>query len=223
MIIKLVISAVCIAVGGMFWGSCFAIAALKTGAVAVWYSLAAYGLVFVFRVASGNMSEKKFLRVGLEVAVDAFASAVALYTVMVATGVVNVTACFKEGTIVIAEEGEKKIEDLEVGDSVWSYDEETGEMAFKKVLRLFRNGKEYAKGDKIDEEGGTNTWVHVKINGETITSTPGHKYYLPDNVECREIGERHEHASYEGLSVKWVSACNLKKVIKYCFLTVIMV
>jgi hypothetical protein len=46
---------------------------------------------------------------------------------------------------------------------------------------------------------------------DTITSTKGHKYYLPFNSECREIGEKHEHAGYEGLSNKWVSACNLKK------------
>jgi len=45
---------------------------------------------------------------------------------------------------------------------------------------------------------------------DKITSTLGHKYYLPFNTECREVGESHEHDGYDELSVKWVSACNLK-------------
>ena len=33
---------------------------------------------------------------------------------------------------------------------------------------------------------------------------------MPENRVNREIGEKQEHASYTGLSEKWVSACNLK-------------
>ena len=43
-----------------------------------------------------------------------------------------------------------------------------------------------------------------------ITSTPGHKYYVPENTSLRELDEAQEHASYYGLSEKWVSAKNLK-------------
>lgn len=43
-----------------------------------------------------------------------------------------------------------------------------------------------------------------------ITSTPGHKYYVPENTSLRELDEVQEHASYYGLSEKWVSAKNLK-------------
>lgn len=46
---------------------------------------------------------------------------------------------------------------------------------------------------------------------EPIVSTPGHKYYLPENTKYRELYEVNEHASYYGLNEKWVSACNLKK------------
>ena len=45
---------------------------------------------------------------------------------------------------------------------------------------------------------------------EQIVSTPGHKYYLPNNIENREIGMKQEHESYITLSEKWVSACKLK-------------
>ena len=60
----------------------------------------------------------------------------------------------------------------------------------------------------------TEEWceVFVEVNGKTeiITSTPGHKYYLPNNTENREIGLQQEHESYITLSEKWVSACKLK-------------
>jgi len=84
---------------------------------------------------------------------------------------------------------------------VWAYDEETGESDWKPVVRLFRNESSISTTLKIETEDG-------RI--DEITSTPGHKYYLPDNTEKRGTGEVLEHASYEGLSEKWVSAGLLK-------------
>lgn len=71
----------------------------------------------------------------------------------------------------------------------------------QKVIRLFRN---------ITENRCT---VMVEVDGKTeaITSAPGHKYYLPDNIKNREIGLKQEHENYYELSEKWVSACHLKK------------
>ena len=110
----------------------------------------------------------------------------------------TVNQCFKEGTLVETEDGLKPIEEIEVGDKVLAYDEATGEQAYKPVLRLFRNT--------------TKEWQYVYIEGETqpIISTPGHKYYLPENNTCREDSRPYEHASYAELSEKWVSACDLK-------------
>ena len=68
-------------------------------------------------------------------------------------------------------------------------------------MQLFRN-EAYAK-----------TTLSIKADDGTVdslVSTPGHKYYLPLNDECREVDEVHEHDGYEKLSVKWVSACNLR-------------
>ena len=116
------------------------------------------------------------------------------------SNVVGAFQCFKEGTLVATEDGLKPIEEIKVGDKVLAYDEATGEQAYKPVLQLFRN--------KTEE------WceVFVEVNGKTeiITSTPGHKYYLPNNTENREIGLQQEHESYITLSEKWVSACKLK-------------
>jgi len=69
---------------------------------------------------------------------------------------------------------------------VWAFDEESGESDWKPVVQLFRNK--------------TNTWCTVSIKPEygpldEITSTPGHKYYLPFNTENREVNEIHEHES----------------------------
>ena len=115
--------------------------------------------------------------------------------------------CFRAGTLVLTEKGHKKIEEIELGDKVWAFNEKTGKWDWKEVVRLFKG----------EPENQTEEWCHVYINGEKITSTPGHKYYLPDNKENRELDEIHEHESYDYLSVKWVSARNLKKGDKVLF------
>ena len=59
-----------------------------------------------------------------------------------------------------------------------------GEQVYKPVLQLFHNT--------------TKEWQYVYIEGETepIISTPGHKYYLPENNVRREDTRALEHASY---------------------------
>ena len=72
--------------------------------------------------------------------------------------------CFIAGTLVLTAEGYKKIEDIQVGDMVLAYDEATGEQAYKKVVRLFRNT--------------TDKWYHIKVKGEEITCTGEHPFYV---------------------------------------------
>ena len=123
----------------------------------------------------------------------------------IAINIVGVKQCFKEGTLVACldengEEIQKPIESIAVGTLVLAYDELTGEKAYKPVLQLFKNE--------------TKRWctVTIEVDGqeEQIVSTPGHKYYLPDNIESRENGLKQENESYITLSEKWVSACKLK-------------
>ena len=109
--------------------------------------------------------------------------------------------CFIAGTKVLTDHGHKNIEDIEVGDLVLAYDEETGDTAYKPVVQLFRNT--------------TKEWCTVSVRGNDgelyeITSTPGHKYFIPEN-RVRKDSRALEHASYAGLSEKWVSACDLKR------------
>lgn len=113
----------------------------------------------------------------------------------------NLPNCFIAGTLVLTEEGNKKIEDIQVGDMVWAYDEQTGRQELKEVVRLFRN------------KASTKTQLTIKADDGTvdkITSTPGHKYYLPDNKINRNPDEILEHDSYFDLSIKWVAAQDLK-------------
>ena len=76
-----------------------------------------------------------------------------------------INQCFIAGTLIHCEDGLKKIEDVQVGDKVLAYNEETGEQAYKTVLHLFRNESK--------------DWTGITVNDKEIVSTPGHKYYLP--------------------------------------------
>lgn len=72
--------------------------------------------------------------------------------------------CFIAGTLVLTEDGDKKIEDIEIGDKVLAYDEETGEQALKKVTQLYRNT--------------TTEWYHIEAVGEEIVCTAEHPFYV---------------------------------------------
>ena len=89
----------------------------------------------------------------------------------ITAGLTNVlkpgTLCFAAGTKVFAENGQKNIEDIQIGDRVLSYNEKTGKQEYKRVLRLFRNESK--------------DWTGITVNGEEVVSTPGHKYYLPES------------------------------------------
>ena len=93
---------------------------------------------------------------------DGSRSAVDLYNFYINSGW---DVCFAEGTLIATADGQKAIEDIEVGDLVWATDTETGETALKEVVRLFRNE--------------TKEWIHITVNGEKITCTPEHPFYSP--------------------------------------------
>ena len=72
--------------------------------------------------------------------------------------------CFVAGTIVATIYGGKAIEDVEVGDKVLASDPETGETAYKEVLKTYTYVKD--------------TLVHVEVNGETIETTKEHPFWV---------------------------------------------
>ena len=90
------------------------------------------------------------------------ASLVCVVTGRIAAGLKGIQ-CFIGGTLVATEDGLKPIEEIEVGDKVLAYDEETGEQAYKKVVKLFQNE--------------TYEWYHIFVNDEEIVCTGGHPFY----------------------------------------------
>ena len=127
--------------------------------------------------------------------VDAVVTSFAVAAITVAVGnFITRKHCFKEGTLVETEDGLKPIEEIEVGDKVLAYDEETGEQAYKPVVQLFRNT--------------TEEWYHVRVNEEEIVCTGGHSFYVLNAEESRNS------VLYEGTKTdtkgKWITAKALK-------------
>lgn len=73
-------------------------------------------------------------------------------------------ACFVAGTAIAAAAEYVAIETLKPGDLVWARDEESGDVALKPVKQLFVN-----ESDEL---------IHLTGNGEGITTTPTHPFYV---------------------------------------------
>jgi hypothetical protein len=78
------------------------------------------------------------------------------------SGRLCVCACFPAGTPVATKNGSKNIEDIQVGDAVWSYNDKTGETGLKPVINTF--------------ERATDLVVNIELDGEVITTTPEHPF-----------------------------------------------
>lgn len=74
--------------------------------------------------------------------------------------------CFAAGTLVATEDGSKPIEDIQVGDRVWSSDEITGETALHEVTETFK---------RFSDET-----LQLKIGDEIIITTPEHPFWVEE-------------------------------------------
>jgi hypothetical protein len=77
-----------------------------------------------------------------------------------------VTACFVAGTPIAMEHGLKPIEDVAIGDEVWAWDEHSGRLALKRVLRT--------KHQVADAT------IRLRVGAEYITTTPEHPFRTAD-------------------------------------------
>ena len=73
--------------------------------------------------------------------------------------------CFVQGTLISTDEGQIPIEEIKLGDRVWAWDEETGVVALKPVVETYINE--------------CSELIHLSLNGEIITCTPNHPFYVP--------------------------------------------
>ena len=131
--------------------------AIATGVVEGTISAASYAATETLAYGR-DVSFGDVLKVGLTSSIMAGG----MKGVMQSIGLCN---CFIAGTLVATETGYVTIENIKAGDLVWAHDPETGETALKPVVQTFRNE--------------TTEWIHVTVNGETLTCTPEHPFYSP--------------------------------------------
>jgi len=76
--------------------------------------------------------------------------------------------CFVAGTLIKTPDGDKNIENISAGDKVYAYDEATGDIAEKEVVRTFEH--------EVYE------LYHVVIDGKEIVTTAEHPFYKVDKI-----------------------------------------
>ena len=82
--------------------------------------------------------------------------------------------CFTAGTKVKTQKGEKAIEDIDVGDWVWAYDDSTKNIALKEVIYLH----------KYDRD----TIYNVYVSGKVIEATADHPFFVEGKyVDTRNL------------------------------------
>ncbi|CAH1223239.1 hypothetical protein PAECIP111893_04938 [Paenibacillus plantiphilus] len=117
--------------------------------------------------------------------------------------------CFTAGTKVQTDQGEKPIEEIEVGDKVLSKDDETGEIAYKEVEWLFQRDVEETYNITVGEEVITTTdehpfwivgkgWVEAQhlVVGDVLTTSDGKE------LAIEKIDVKQEHATVYNFKVK---------------------
>ncbi|MBO0950799.1 polymorphic toxin-type HINT domain-containing protein [Fibrella forsythiae] len=72
-------------------------------------------------------------------------------------------ACFPAGTSVAVEEGYRNIEELQLGDRVWSRDEFTGQLALQPITHT--------------SERETDHLIHLRMGGERVQTTAEHPFF----------------------------------------------
>ena len=134
------------ATAGMMAGKAGLRAALKAG------GKVALGLAG--KKLAATAAKAAALKKGLPLALKAFAKKVPKLCV---------TACFPAGTPVAVADGFKPIEDVEVGDLVWSWHEETGNLALKPVTQTMRRDAD--------------ALVELQVGADTLRATPEHPFW----------------------------------------------
>ena len=134
------------ATAGMMAGKAGLRAALKAG------SKVAVGMAS--KKLAATAAKAIALKEGLPAALKAFAKKIPK---------VCVTACFPAGTPVAVADGFKNIEDVEVGELVWSWQEETGDLALKPVTQTMRR-----EADAL---------VELQIGADAVRATPEHPFW----------------------------------------------
>jgi hypothetical protein len=119
---------------------------------------------------AAKQAGKSGLKTGVKLfargAAEAFKSNIDNIIGKCSAGKVCVFACFPAGTSVHTETGVKNIENVQIGEKVWSYNEQTGETALKEVLQTI--------------EHDADVTLKLRIGDEEIETTAEHPFYTQD-------------------------------------------
>ena len=116
-------------------------------------------------ISTGNWNFNNYFNDALSAAARGFSAGAILGGITGGIqGGLKPTACFKAGTPVLTADGLVPIEDIKIGDMVWSYDHQTGETSLNAVLAT-----------SVRE---TNQTVLLEVGGDTIVTTPEHPFYV---------------------------------------------
>ncbi|KPH96791.1 Hedgehog/intein hint domain-containing protein [Actinobacteria bacterium OK074] len=98
--------------------------------------------------------------------------------------------CFPPGTKVATEDGPKPIEEIEVGDRVWSLDQATGQQSLQRVLKLFHHTV-----DRL---------IRVRTADGHIEATDRHRFWARERgwVEARDLRAGDTFETQDGESEK---------------------
>jgi RHS repeat-associated protein len=110
------------------------------------------------------------------------------------------TACFIAGTLVITREGNKSIEDIQVGEYVWSYDQDSSNWVLKSVTQCL-----------IHQYQGQ--IFKIEVNGKIVEATSNHPFWVIEGQELEKRPNPEDIAEYEcGLRSggRWVAAEHLQ-------------
>jgi hypothetical protein len=111
--------------------------------------------------------------------------------------------CFTAGTKVLTDEGEKNIEDIEVGDKVLAKDENNpdGELAYKEVKALYRNQR-----DDI---------IKLHVGEQIIETTDNHPFWVEGKgwvfADELKVGDKLQKADGSNMTIDKVEFVKLDK------------
>jgi RHS repeat-associated protein len=111
--------------------------------------------------------------------------------------------CFTAGTKVLTDEGEKNIEDIEIGDKVLAKDENNpdGKLAFKEVTALFRNQR-----DDI---------IKLNVGDQIIETTDNHPFWVEGKgwvfADELQVGDKLQKADGSNLTIDKIDFIKLDK------------
>jgi hypothetical protein len=145
---------------------------------------------------------KKLSKEALEAAAKQTAEMLSKLSVKSLTrGRLCVFACFPAGTPVATKNGLKNIEEIEMGDEVWAYDENINLEVLEEVLYVFNSE--------------STTFFEIELtNGEIIVVTPDHEFWVEGLVtnEYRILNFNYHQNDINNdvLSKTWTKASELK-------------